>query len=289
VAFVNDTPLTVLTPLAGLDKSWAMENKVVLITGASSGLGLACATRLSAGGWQVVGASRRVLSPTPWNTLAMDVDDDGSVTSGVAKVVGEYGQLDAVIANAGWGLAGAVERTPIDEARAQLETNFFGVVRVVKAALPTMRERGGGHVVIMSSIGGVIGIPFQAFYCASKFALEGYAEALAYEVAPFNVQVTLVQPGNFKTGFTAARRKTPIEAHSPYAAAETKAIALMESDEAKGADPRDTAKAVEKILNDSRPPRRISVGKWDERIGVVGKRVIPFRLFERAARSSLGV
>jgi NAD(P)-dependent dehydrogenase (short-subunit alcohol dehydrogenase family) len=289
VASANDTPLTVLTPLARLDKSWSMENKVVLITGASSGFGLACANHLNAKDWKVIGASRRVLSPTPWNALAMDVDDDASVTSGVAKIVGEYGQLDAVIANAGWGLAGAVERTPIDEAKAQLETNFFGVIRVVKAALPTMRERGGGHVVIMSSIGGVIGIPFQAFYCASKFALEGYAEALAYEVAPFNIQVTLVQPGNFKTGFTTARRKTPIEAHSPYAEAEAKAIALMEKDEEKGADPRDAARAIEKILNNPHPPRRISVGKWDERIGVVGKRVIPFRLFERAARSSLGV
>ncbi len=266
-----------------------MENKVVLITGASSGLGRACANHLNSQGWQVIGTSRRVLSPTPWNALAMDVDDDSSVTSGVAKVVTEYGQLDAVIANAGWGLAGAVERTPIEDAKAQLETNFFGVVRVVKAALPAMRERGGGHIVIVSSIGGVIGIPFQAFYCASKFAVEGYAEALAYEVEPFNIRVTLVQPGNFKTAFTAARRKVPIEPHSPYAAAESKAVSLMEIDEAKGADPRDAAKAIERILNDERPPRRISVGKWNERIGVVGKRVIPFRLFERAARSSLGV
>lgn len=266
-----------------------MDNKVVLITGASSGLGLACANHLNTQGWQVVGASRRVLSPTPWNALAMDVDDDSSVTSGVAKVVGEYGQLDAVIANAGWGLAGAVERTPLEDAKAQFETNFFGVVRVVKAALPTMRERGGGHIVIMSSIGGVIGIPFQAFYCASKFAIEGYAEALAYEVAPFNIQVSLVQPGNFKTGFTAGRRKVPIEPHSPYAVTEAQAIALMESDEVKGANPVVVAKAVEKILNSSRPPRRISVGKWNERIGIVGKRVIPFRVFERAARWSLGV
>jgi NAD(P)-dependent dehydrogenase (short-subunit alcohol dehydrogenase family) len=266
-----------------------MNNKVVLITGASSGLGLACANHLSSRGWTVVGASRRGLSPGPWHALTMDVDDDSSVNTGVATVVAEYGRLDAVIANAGFGVAGAVERTSIKDAKAQLETNFFGVVRLVKAALPAMRERGGGRVIIVSSIGGVIGIPFQAFYCASKFALEGYAESLAYEVAPYGVHVTLVQPGNFKTGFTAARRKVPVEAHSPYAAAEAKAIAIMEVDEVKGADPLLAAQAIERLLNSSRPARRVSVGKWDERIGVLGKRVIPFRIFERAARKSLGV
>jgi len=266
-----------------------MNNKVVLITGASSGLGLACADHLTARGWTVVGASRRGLSPAPWHALAMDVDDDNSVTAGVATVVAEYGRLDAVIANAGYGVAGAVERTSLEDAKAQLETNFFGVVRVVKATLPVMREHGGGRVVIMSSIGGVIGIPFQAFYCASKFALEGYAESLAYEVEPHGVQVTLVEPGNFKTGFTAARRKVPLEAHSPYAVAEAKAIAIMEADEVGGANPLLAAKAIEKLLDSAHPPRRVSVGKWDERIGVIAKRVIPFRVFERAARKSLGV
>ncbi|MFI5052461.1 MAG: SDR family oxidoreductase [Acidimicrobiales bacterium] len=266
-----------------------MNNKVILITGASSGLGLACADHLTARGWRVVGASRRGVSPAPWHARAMDVDDDASVEAGVAAVVAEYGRLDAVVANAGWGLAGAVERTPTADAKAQLETNFFGVVRVVKAALPVMREHGGGRIVIMSSIGGVIGIPFQAFYCASKFALEGYAEALAYEVEPYNVHVTLVEPGNFKTGFTASRRKVPLEPHQAYAVAEARAIAVMEKDEVTGADPLDVAKAVERVLDLRRPPRRISVGKWDERIGVIAKRVIPFRVFERGARSALGV
>jgi NAD(P)-dependent dehydrogenase (short-subunit alcohol dehydrogenase family) len=265
-----------------------MNNKVILITGASSGIGLACADHLTARGWRVVGASRRGLSPAPWHAIAMDVDDDQSVAAGVAKVVEEYGRLDAVVANAGWGLAGAVERTSTADAKAQLETNFFGVVRVVGAALPVMRRAGGGRVVIMSSIGGVVGIPFQAFYCASKFALEGYGEALAYEVDPYGIHVTLVEPGNFRTGFTASRRKIPIEPHDPYSAAEAKAVAIMEADEVKGADPLLVAHTVEKLLHAKRPPRRVSVGKWDERIGVIAKRVIPFRVFERAARGPLG-
>ena len=109
-----------------------------------------------------------------------------------------HGRLDAVVACAGWGLAGAVEQTPMADAQDQFETNFWGAVRVVQQALPAMRRQGRGRIVLMSSIGGIVGHPFQAFYSASKFALEGYGEALAYEVAPFGIQVTLVEPGNVR-------------------------------------------------------------------------------------------
>ena len=135
----------------------------------------------------------------------MDVDDDDSVRAGVTGMLAD-GPIDALVASAGWGLAGAVEQCTISEAKAQLETNFWGCVRVLQQVLPAMRAHGGGRIVLMSSIGGVIGIPFQAFYSASKFALEGLGEALAYEVAPLGVHVTLVEPGNVKTDFTASRR-----------------------------------------------------------------------------------
>ncbi len=114
----------------------------------------------------------------------MDVDDDHSVRDGVAGLLERCGRLDAVVACAGWGLAGSVEDTPIDDARDQLETLFWGTVRVVQAALPVMRRQQRGRIVLMSSIGGVLGIPYQAFYSAAKFAMEGYGEALAYEVEP---------------------------------------------------------------------------------------------------------
>jgi NAD(P)-dependent dehydrogenase (short-subunit alcohol dehydrogenase family) len=193
-----------------------------------------------------------------------------------------------VLPCAGWGLAGAAEQSSIEDAMAQFNTNFWGAVRVVNAALPGLRERGG-HIVLMSSIGGILGIPYQAFYSASKFALEGYAESLAYEVAPFNIHVTLVEPGNFKTDFTAARRKVVVNGDDPYHAACEKAITVMERDEVNGADPGDVAKAVERILKSKNPPRRVSVGKIDERMGIMAKRLLPFRLFEKAAKSSLGV
>jgi NAD(P)-dependent dehydrogenase (short-subunit alcohol dehydrogenase family) len=265
-------------------------DKVVLITGASAGIGRACADRLHRAGWTVVGASRRGTSSGGWAPMVMDVDDDDSVAEGVATVVREHGRLDAVVAGAGWGLAGSVEQTPIGEAKEQLETNFWGAVRVVQAALPAMRPRSTGRLVLIGSIGGMIGIPFQAFYTASKFAMEGYAEALAYEVAPFNITVTVVEPGNVRTDFTASRKAVrPPDGDDPYAAVVAKAVGVMERDEANGVEPVAVALVVERVLAAARPPRRVSVGKFGERIGIMAKRLMPYRLFEKAAKGSLGV
>jgi NAD(P)-dependent dehydrogenase (short-subunit alcohol dehydrogenase family) len=266
-----------------------MSTRTVLITGASAGLGHACADHLAASGWRVIGASRRGTAGEKWHGVTIDVDDDASVLSGMRSAFPDDARLDAVVACAGWGAAGAVEETPIGDAKAQLETNFWGCVRVVQAALPIMRRQGGGRLVLMSSIGGLLGIPYQAFYAASKFALEGYAESLAYEVAPFNIHVTLIEPGNFKTEFTQNRRLVTPLPDDPYKAARDKAIAVMERDEVNGADPMDVAKLVAKVLDDKNPPRRASVGKFDERMGIMGKRLLPFRVFEKAAKSSLGV
>jgi NAD(P)-dependent dehydrogenase (short-subunit alcohol dehydrogenase family) len=264
--------------------------KVVLVTGASAGIGRSCADRLAAAGWDVVGASRRGTGGTGWSGTVMDVDDDASVRDGVADIVSHYGHIDAAVLSAGWGIAGAVEDTTVDEAKAQFETNLWGSVRVAQALLPSMRAQRTGRLVLVSSIGGVIGLPFQAFYTASKFALEGFGESLAYEVAPFGVTVTLVEPGNVRTEFTANRRMAAAStADSPYRDAVAKAIGVMERDEQHGAAPDEVAAAIQKVLDAKRPPRRVSVGKAGERVGLVAKRVLPFRVFEAAAKSSLGV
>ena len=264
--------------------------EVVLITGASAGIGLACADLLHQHGWKVFGASRRGTSPGGWIPLTMDVDRDASVDEGVRSVVEGEGQLRAVVACAGWGLAGAVEDTPIDQAKAQFETNFWGAVRVVQAALPVMRRQGGGRIVLVGSIGGTIGLPFQAFYSASKFALEGYGESLAYEVAPFNIEVTLVEPGNVRTDFTASRRTVePAAGQSEYVAASTKAIGKMAHDEAAGVPAANIAVSVARVLAARRPARRVTAGSIDERVGPLAKRLLPYALFERMAKSSLGV
>jgi NAD(P)-dependent dehydrogenase (short-subunit alcohol dehydrogenase family) len=263
--------------------------KVALITGASAGIGRATADRLHGAGWVVVGASRRGTASPEWSGLVMDVDDEGSVADGVAHVLEEHGRIDALVLSAGWGLAGAFEHTSIDDAKAQLETNLWGSVRVVQAALPAMRAQGGGRIVLISSIGGVVSIPFQSFYSASKFALEGVGEALAYEVAPFGVTVTMVQPGNVRTDFTASRRTVADEGDDVYADAVAHAVGVMERDEANGVPPTDVAVVVHKVLEAKRPPRRVSVGKVSERVGITAKRLLPFRVFEAAAKGSLGV
>jgi len=261
-----------------------------LVTGASAGIGRACADALHAAGWAVTGASRRGTASGGWAGLVMDVDDDVSVRTGVAGVLAAGGRIDALVAAAGWGLAGAVEQCTIEEAKAQLETNFWGCVRVVQQVLPAMRAQGGGRIVLVSSLGGVIGIPFQAFYSASKFALEGLGEALAYEVAPFGVHVTLVEPGNVKTDFTASRQLAQAaDGDLVYGAALTKAVGLMERGEDSGVPAARVAAVVRRVLESPRPPSRVSAGKAGEPVGLLARRLLPFRAFEAAAKSSLGV
>ncbi len=264
--------------------------KVVIVTGASAGIGQATASVLAARGWSVVCASRRGHAVEGAEPLVMDVDSDASVQQGTAEVLGRHGRIDAVVACAGWGVGGPFETTPLPDARALLETNFWGVARCARAALPAMRAQRSGRLVLVSSIGGVLGLPFQAYYSASKFALEGLAEAMAYEVAPFGVGVTLVEPGNVRTEFTQRRRVLePEAAGDVYSAAMTKALSVMERDERNGVEPAAVAKVVLKVLEGRRAPRRVSVGRFSERIGITGKRLLPQRAFEAAARGSLGV
>lgn len=196
------------------------------------------------------------------------------------------GRIDALVAAAGWALVGAAEQCTIGEAKAQLETNFWGCVRVVQQVLPAMRAQGRGRIVLISSLGGVIGIPFEAFYSASKFALEGFGEALAYEVAPFGVHVTLVEPGNVSTGI---RRELAQAASDPaYQAAAARAVGLMARNVAAGVPAAHVAAVVGRVLESRRPPRRVSAGKAGERAGLMARRLLPFRLFEAAAKRSLG-
>lgn len=262
----------------------------MLITGASAGIGKATADSLARSGWTVVGASRRATAGEGWSAVAMDVDDDDSVDQGVARVVERFGRVDAVVAGAGWGLAGPLEWTSIADGKAQFETNFWGTVRVVRAALPPMRSQGSGRIVIVSSLGAVVGIPFQGMYSASKFAVEGYGEALDHEVRPFGISVTMVQPGDIKTDFTASRRtlRGP-DGSDPYAAAASKAIGQMERSEAAGAPPDLVANVIERVLSMRRPPRRITAGKASQRIVVVAKHILPDRIFAVATRRALGV
>lgn len=257
----------------------ATRRPVVLITGASSGIGAAAAELLAAAGHTVVGTSRRGTAPPGVQALRMDVEDDESVRSGVAAVLAEHGRLDVVVNAAGYGLAGPVETTSLQEARAQMETNLWGTVRVTRAALPALRSAPNGLVVNVSSLAGVFAIPFQAYYSASKFALEGWSEALAYEVAPLGVHVTLVQPGNISSGFTDGRREAAAADQAPYGAAYRRALKIMVRDELRAVGPDAVATVIAKAVRAERPPLRATAGSAAERSTVLLRRFMPTRAF----------
>ncbi len=261
-----------------------MSGKVVLITGASSGIGKACAEHLARKGYQVFGTSRRAphspeVAPAGPTLLYMDVNDDRSVQEGVDFVLRQAGRLDAVVNNAGFGIAGAVEDTSIEEAKAQLETNFFGTFRVCRAVLPVMRAQGRGTIVNISSLGGVIALPFQGLYSASKFAVEALTEALRMEVRPFGIRVVLVEPGDTRTGFTDHRIRVAASADSVYAPFFERALRVVETDERNGAHPEAIARVVERILRHPNPAPRYRVGPFVQRLAAVLKGILPDRLF----------
>jgi NAD(P)-dependent dehydrogenase (short-subunit alcohol dehydrogenase family) len=260
------------------------ERKVVLVTGVSSGFGQAIAAELQSRGHRVFGTTRRALAPTPAGCplVTMDVDDEASVTSAVAAVLQQAGRIDAVVNNAGFGIAGAIEDTTVDEARRQFETNFFGMHRVCRAVLPQMRGQRSGRIVNMSSLGGLVSVPFQAMYCASKFAVEAYTEALRMEVRPFGVQVAMVEPGDFATRFTANRLMTAAASspHSPYAGRCTTAVRRMGEDEASNPDVAPVVRAVVKAVEAGRPRLRYPAANALQRTLVALRPLLPQPLFE---------
>ncbi len=190
--------------------------RVVLVTGASSGIGRACAEFLAGRGYRVYGGSRRLVAGSVVESISMDVGDDASVHAAVSTILAREGRIDILVNNAGIAIAGAVEDTSVEEARDQFDVNFFGVLRVCRAVLPAMREQGAGYIVNIGSIGGLIAIPFQGFYSASKFALEGLSESLRLEVRQFGVHVVLIEPGDHRTGLTDNRRRTAESGINPH-------------------------------------------------------------------------
>lgn len=265
--------------------------KTVLVTGASSGIGQAIAGRLAGAGWRVFGTSRGLTAgPQGVEMLVMDADDDASVPQAIAAVVEKTGRLDAVVNNAGWALMGPIEDTSIAEARAQMETNFFGVLRVCHAALPVMREQRSGYIVNISSLGGAFGMPFSGIYSASKFAVEGLSETLRLETRRFGVHVVLIEPGDISTQLPARRRTLQAAlGASAYREIFDRYQAKQTADEAKAPTPDAVAALVGRILKDPRPALRYSVGMWDQRMVLPLKRFLPQRLFERLLSTALGV
>ena len=210
-----------------------MEKRVAVITGGSSGIGYCTARALSAKGCTVYEISRRESSVQGVIHMSADVTDENAVKAVIEEIIKREGRIDMLINNAGFGISGAAELTESGASHAQLELNLFGMDNVTRAVLPIMRSQGGGRIVCMSSIAGIVPIPFQLWYSVSKSAVISYVLALQNEVRPFNISVCAIMPGDISSGFTAARHKIS-EGDDVYAGRIERSVAVMEHDERTG-------------------------------------------------------
>jgi len=243
--------------------------KTFFITGVSSGLGQAFANGALAAGHRVVGTVRKDNDAAAFESTApdraharqLDVTDDAAVTAVVAEVEKNIGPIDVVIANAGYGVEGIFEETPIAEMRAQFATNVFGVAATLQAALPYLRERRKGHLMAVTSMGGLMAVPGMSAYCASKFAVEGMLESIRKEISGFGIHVTAIEPGSFRTdwaGRSMTRADRSIadydELFEPIRAARLKASGNQLGNPVKAAE------AVLAILDEPEPPAHLVLG-----------------------------
>jgi len=259
--------------------------RVVLITGASTGIGACCAALLAERGYRVYGGARSPITAPGVQPLTLDVTDDLSVAGAVETIQAREGRLDVLINNAGFGIAGAIEDTSIEEARAQFETNFFGVLRMCRAALPIMRAQKSGCIVNIGSIAGLIAVPFQGFYSATKFALEGFSEALRMEVRPFGIRVTLIEPGDHRTAFTEKRRWAEGALRgSAYDDRCRRSVDRMAQDEQRAPGPEAVAQLIARVLDHPNPRLRHTVGPANQRLAVWIKRLLPYGVTEKLVR-----
>ena len=254
--------------------------QVVLVTGSSSGIGEAVCSRLSLGR-HVYGASRTENVGRPWSFVKMDVTSEQSVQEAVQSILLREGRIDAVVHCAGSSLAGPVEETTYEEALQQFETNYFGTVRLLRAVLPIMRRQAYGKVIIIGSIGGLIGLPYLGHYSASKFALDGLVEAVRPEVRPFGVYVSVVHPGNFNTRL-GEHRTYRQNAHPSlaYNSAFETAAHFYEAEEDTARPPELLAHKIERLLTIRKPAVRYVIGEPLEVLGVWAKSILPSHVFE---------
>jgi NAD(P)-dependent dehydrogenase (short-subunit alcohol dehydrogenase family) len=251
---------------------------VVVVTGCSTGFGLETALAFARRGDRVFATMRNVAKADALlaaaqgeglevDVVALDVNDEASVRDGVASILATAGAIDVLVNNAGIGSRAAVECFDDQTIRDVFETNVFGVLRMLRAVLPGMRERGAGAVVNVSSMAGRVAVPFNALYCASKHALEAFSEALALEIEPFGVRVALIEPGYFRTSIGEnVTARSNLDPASPYAAVERLALDAVATSVEGGGDPRIVAEVIVEAATTDRPRLRWPVGADAERI-----------------------
>ena len=257
--------------------------KVVLITGASSGIGKSIATFLSEKEFKVYGTSRnpKDINKFPFELIALDVLDLDSINSAVNSIIKKEGRLDVLVNNAGMGITGPIEDTPTDKMKAVFDTNLFGAIDVMKAVLPQMRSQKSGTILNVTSIAGYMGLPFRGIYSASKGAFELITEATNMEVKEFGVNVVNIAPGDFATNIAAGRYHTPVFENSPYRKKYKENLDLMDSHVDGGMDPIKMAKKVYDIINMKTPKIHYKVGGFMEKFSIVLKRILPDKMYQK--------
>ena len=253
---------------------------VILITGITSGFGKAMAERLHADGHTVYGTHRKAEDRIPGVTyIRADATVDADVEAAVSEVLKKEGRIDVFINNAGMGIGGPLEFCSLEDAQRQMDVNWMGMVRFLHRVVPVMRAQGSGRILCFSSIGGLMGLPFQGLYSASKFAIEGYCEALRLEVRSFGIDVVLIEPGDFATNFTAQRKSVAApEAYDVYKTYAT-SLASIEHDETTGLKPDFLAGKISKIVAARRPRYHYVIATLEQRLSVTLKKLLPPRWF----------
>jgi NAD(P)-dependent dehydrogenase (short-subunit alcohol dehydrogenase family) len=264
-----------------------MSGKSVLVTGASSGIGAAIVARLARDGHRVVGTSRTGEARNPDGTamLALDVTSDASAQACLQSFVARLGRIDVLINNAGYLQSGAIEEVSVEEARAQFETNYFGVLRMIRAVLPAMRVQRSGLIAVTSSLAGLVPLPFWGHYNASKFAVEGLMETLRHELRPFGVQVAMVEPGVIRTGFYAAPQPSALPEYSPWRERFFKAMKGFES---RAPGPEVVADVYARLVASPHPPLRSKVTR-EAKLFPFLRWLLPPGAFEGGLRSGLRI
>ncbi len=258
-------------------------SKVVLITGASSGIGRSIATYLHSKSYKVYGTSRNPekITDVPFEMVALDVLETKTIETAITKVIEKEGKIDVLINNAGRGIMGAMEDTPIEEMKAGFNTNFFGPIELMKKILPVMRKEKKGLIINVTSIAGYSGLPFRSIYSSSKGALEILTESVSMEVKKFGVNVVSVAPGSFATNIASGRYYTPVLEDSAYKEAYTKNLGVSNEYVDKGLKPIVMAKSIHKIIETKKPKMHYKVGAFMEKFSVVLKRILPDRVYEK--------
>lgn len=257
--------------------------KVVLITGASSGIGKKIASYLSDKGMIVYGTSRkqRLSDENSYEMIPLDVTNSTLIAKAINYVIEVEGRIDVLINNAGVGITGPIEETPLEEIKSNFDTNFYGLIEVTKAVLPQMRQQKSGLIINISSIAGYIGLPYRGVYSASKSAVSVMTEALSTEVKQFGIKVVDIAPGDFITNIANGRYHAPVIQESAYKNDYQKVLNQINNEVDKGLNTLVIAKAVYRIIQKKNPKIHYKIGKPMQRFSIVLKRILPDRLYEK--------